>query len=424
MMSRCSPIAATSLQIVDLKFRLMTSSRFITLRFINHRNNYYDMTIKNQKRNEYELIAEYYRKINGNIEDLDVLLKTPSDQWDDSKTLQVIFQTGSILNGEISDENIAKCMRQLDKLIVSHSLPYWRMNNIMWILSDHWDSVPQQLHDDIENILSRMIRELIYQSVSDLSLLSTTMRSNREMLERIVKSCPKEWFSTHTVKETNERVPGIYRAGNEELFDFIGNVRGIKWKTRQTVTIEDVLDINNNSNPRARSHRGYAVNIICNSREKFVPRHFAYGVEKIEIDRVKGHKTPDWVVRDSSNNSLCTVECYAGSDGSLKNGVREAIRHGDSKEIGRKYYGEMLGLSDSTLRIAAYVYSVPIKANCDIQLLEEMVRCIIPMKTSMDGLLLIIASESTYETTAVYFDISHRDAGFLFDSNVVIYSTA
>lgn len=377
-----------------------------------------------QFKEDCKRVADYYRSISGDVTDLDELLSIPSEQWEDTMSIQAIFQIGYDIRNEPLKDEFQRSMEQLYRLISTRILSIYRMANVFGILNGHWDNIPQKLVDEIELLSKFYVHILLKQSVSDKSLLSSIMRSNPEMLKRILRTCRNSWFLPHYVMENHNgknikiRLPGIDRSNDPELFDFIGDTLKIKWQTKQIVMIGDIVSCSFIDNKKTRSHKGTANNILCNKREEYVPKQFVCNLEKISIDNKKDHKTPDWTFQDDSGNIIGTVECYAGSEGLIQKGVLEAIKHGDSKEKGRNHFAKRLKLPDDSIKIATFVCSfhLPFPDN-ETDLIDDVVDSI-PSNTNMDGLLLILVDESTHQTKTTYFDISGSDISYWLKEDV------
>lgn len=356
-------------------------------------------------------MAELLRKESG-ISDIDILLCTPSERWTEHMSVQAISQIGCDIEDDSSEEGIRRNMERLQKLMTTHKLEPESISTILIVLDGHWDDVPPELSDIIEKKAGAWIRFKYEKSEDSICLPSIMLRTNPEMLKRILKTCNKGWFRAHytltEMKGKRTRVHGICASDDPELFQFIGEVRGIKWDDKQAVMMEDILDYWNPENKKAKSQRGFVTEVVCNSREQYVPIQFSCILEKIPIESKKGHNTPDWLMMNGEGKAFGTVECFAGDAGSFRERVRKAVKHGDSKEFGKDHYIKRFGLPDDSLKIAAYVCGTPLYLPRTDDWIEDVLKSI-PDDTHMDGLLFIWASESTHETDAVYFDISGRD---------------
>lgn len=245
------------------------------------------------------------------------------------------------------------------------------------------------------------IRFNLKYSVDNRDILKDLLERNPDMLSRILKDCPRTWFYDHSVLDVGfgsskrRTVSGITRAGNESLVDFIEDVLGIELSPKQKVSMDDVFAVGpvldgfgeyKELSKEAKSHLGLVYNVTCNRKEGYIQSCFSVELTKIPTKNKKGCKTPDFMIRGDSDRPDVLIEVYSGTKGNLLDRCKSALNHGDSKEVGKRYFISQYELDDDTIRVAALVVD-----DCQIpekSVIENHLSNIDVSKTAMDYLLI------------------------------------
>lgn len=250
----------------------------------------------------------------------------------------------------------------------------------------------------IEYIMRAHIRDNLISSTDDRDILKYLLKHNEPMFGRIIHECKEEWFADHSYKDHRNgktiKVPGIQRAGNEGLFDFIVKELGLNLMPKQKKSMMDVFSAHDcrktlvrysELSPESRSHHGLMNFLICNDLETKVRSCFKIRLNKIPERNRKGHKSPDYLC--SSSDVLATVEVYSGvKRETLFERTKEAISHGQSKIAGEQYISELEGTSP--YRIATLVVE---DKSLDQMFGEDGIRKLQRQRKRMDALLIHFA---------------------------------
>ena len=384
----------------------------------------------NNKVKNYSELLESLRGANLYVDNLDELFKKHPAEWNSYNHAQIATQIGLGFHDMNTLPQDTTPAELLSRYIDYASLDSTGMSHIFEALEGNWNNVPSDVQSRIEEISYHFVFMLLDQSVSDKSLMKNMMRSNPDMLKRIVNRIPKRLFISHRTWIMRRgglafvTLPGISCADCPELFDYLLRVRGFKPELKSLVLIDDVFDYRNNENPRAKSHRGRVSCIVCNDREDYILEQFRCRLDKIPTVSKKGHRTPDWTLSLASGEIVGTVECYSGDPENIRDRVRKTIAHADDKETGSIYYSDQYSLPDDRIRIAAHVHGIPAFAPIDPEKLRREVLEAIPEGTMMDGLLYVMADEINHHTISYYFDFGGNDASDLLAEDVIIFDAA
>lgn len=307
-------------------------------------------------------------------------------------------------------------------------------------LHPFWDDVPEETRRRIEDALESFAIQRIYLSVSDLSILKVILSVDPEFLRRILSKCRHSWFRCHrctytdpkTGERITERVPGIPRAGNEELYDFIAGT-GIRMDAKQRRSIRDVMNLPylrgigvrlGDLPPETMSHHGTVVRETCLAKEDLVPRCLKVDREKIGEGNRKGQKTPDFLVRGDGARPDMVIEVYSGTDGDLDERVRRALHHGDEKEEGRGYWTRAHVIGGDAVRVAALAVDDMTAEGLTGEMLGEYLGGMVRPDTRMDLLLVVFRDVLTHRVSGFVAPLGDVGVPDVFSENVTVFSLA
>lgn len=356
---------------------------------------------------------------------------------EDSSVLDLTMVLGRALRLRPDAEGRSECMPHAVRL-TEHANGEIEFMRLYEHLHPFWEHVPEETRRRIEDALEYFAIQRIYMSVGDLDILKLILSEDPEFLRRILKKCKHSWFRYHRCTRQNPRtggtitewVPGIPRAGNEELYDFIAGT-GIRMDAKQRRSMDDVIDLPylrgigvgfGDLPPETRSHHGTAVRETCLTREGLVPLCLKADWEKIREGNGKGQKTPDFLIRGDGARPDMVIEVYSGTDGDLDERVRRALRHGDEKEEGRDHWTRAHGIGGDAVRVAALAVDDMTAEGLTGEMLGEHLSGTVRPDTRMDLLLVVFRDVLTHRVSG--FVAPLKDAGVpdVFSENVTVFS--
>lgn len=181
----------------------------------------------NNKVKNYSELLESLRGANLYVDNLDELFNRHPAEWNSYNHAQIATQIGLDFHGMNTLPQDTTPAELLSRYIDYASLDSTGMSHIFEALEGNWNNVPSDIQSRIEEISYHFVFMLLDQSVSDKSLMKNMMRSNPDMLKRIVDRILKRLFiSQRTWIMRREglafvTLPGISRADCPELFDYL-----------------------------------------------------------------------------------------------------------------------------------------------------------------------------------------------------------
>lgn len=337
---------------------------------------------------------------------------------------------------EGDEEKQRQCVSLLEQVINRVPIGIIQLMPLSWLLQ-YTAILPEDLCQNLLEFFRKLCETTIYQGVSDKSVLSTVYRYNPTLFENIIKRIPKTYFGYHaayyneadTGLKKRVYVTGMELSNNPELFEIIKKLRpDVKWTLKQQWTMDDVLLATYcpEATAGSKSYRGFQIKTLYSKNELLVPRVLAGYFEKIPECNINEHKTPDWIVFSPTTQSpIMTVEVKSSDGDDLAQMVREAIKHGDDKEIGWKYYANDYGLDDSIIKCAVLVLGTFNNkyANMSDTQLTELLSEIKIGGTEMDCFLLLISDKIKRTVRCIPLIINHDKLtydklGELLNSNI------
>lgn len=273
----------------------------------------------------------------------------------------------------------------------------------------------------------------MYYSGYDSTILGFLLDNDSELLLDILYKCKKSWFFEHYIEWKDEfgviqkkRVPGFERYKSEEFAVFLESKLGIKLKPKQKITIDNVFESSyyeadgikySEISQEAKSHRGYVSHNVCNTKEEYLRVCFRHDLEKIPKTNKRGQKTPDFLLKivDEDIPDI-TIEVYSTTNGNIRNRIKETLKHGDSKELGKRYFEKQYHLDDSRIKCAALVVD-----DLDFKyfMSDELIKDIKAMDTQMDFLLIYNCDVCNQHRRLYVVNITGNDVPDVFNGDAI-----
>ena len=344
----------------------------------------------------------------------------------------IIFTIGNALDNSSTEEEITECMDLIRKVWSKSPLSIERVINIATVILPYREFIPEDLYEQIKWVFTEEVQTVVKFSIDDVSVMSFLLAHDKQMLIDILKTCKKSWFVEHTVTlygdqypngKKREKLPGLFISDKEELFQLIDETIHPNWTSKQKKTIKDVLAASYGGvqTPEVKSHKGLVVNETSNRKEKLLQLAFSYPLEKITTESKKDHKTPDFIVRGRGTNvPIMTVECNANTNANFIERCKEAIRHGDSKELGWRFYSSRYGIPENVIKVAALVvdFTPNIQYMSDDNIIQTVKQ--IRITTQMDCFILMMIDYVDYAVRTFVFNITGKKIPDVFIPNAII----